>query len=89
LTVIEWTILWWLRRNGRKPALTDQEVRDRLSTIDLLVVVIAIGLFVSALQYPGIASGQDARIALGIVRVALFLMGAELLWREWRAPHGR
>jgi len=85
IALAEWSTLAWLRYHDRD-TMTAEQARHRLSLLDVIIVVVCIGLLASAMQYPGLATSHDIRVALGIVRVALVGSGAYLLVGELRAP---
>lgn len=85
IALAEWSTLAWLRYHDRG-TMTAEQARYRLTLLDIVIIVVCIGLLVSAMQYPGLATGHDARVALGIVRVALVGIGAYLLVGELRVP---
>lgn len=76
VAVVEWAAIAWVRRPG--------QLRDCEPLIAIVVAIVAAGLLLSSLAYPGITSLRETVVILGVLRVVLVLTGAHLLWAEHR-----
>lgn len=74
IAVVEWAAIAWLRRPG--------QLRDREPLLAIVLAIVAAGLLLSSLAYPGITGLRETAIILGTLRVVLVLTGAHLLLAE-------
>ena len=84
LVVIEWAAIVMVRRRSVGRAVDG----SRLTFLDFLILLTALALFVSSLQYIDPSVGTSVRVVFGTLRVVLLLSGAWILWSEWRHRAG-
>jgi len=84
--VVEWLAIAWKRR--KLPGDPSRHQRTRITLLDFIIVVVGAALFISSLQYLSTSAGETSRIALGTLRVVLFLTGLYIIWDE-HEQHGR